>query len=184
MAKTNFQFHALENEINQIIRESAYKFNLCLISIQLFPKYNCILIFKDEFDEQIDILKNSRVLMLYNYTPDTSYDNYNQFVKNNGECLIIEIGKQNDGVLKESCISTMSIDVETTKMWKAIIKKFKSKMQKGAWVVNPMNGGKEYYKNHYYTVAAKNAYENGIKLAPFVGWNYYVLKETLPIELK
>lgn len=50
-------------------------------------------------------------------------------------------------------------------------------MLKGAWVINTNYGGKEYYKNHYYTISAKKLFQNGVKIAPYVGWNEYILNE-------
>jgi hypothetical protein len=177
LAKLNFQFHAIEDEIIQVIKESVNRYDLFLVGLQLFPEFSCQLICKDIFDEQMDFIKNSRMLMLFNYKPDLSQNDYNHFVKTNKECLIFEIGGQKEGSLKESSISTITDDVETMKIWKTIIKEFKNDMVKGAWAVNPMNGAKVYYKHHQYTEGAKKLFEDGIKLIPVAGWNYYVLSE-------
>lgn len=179
MAKTNFQFHAMEDEIIQVIKDSIIRYDLFLISIQLFPDFSCELINKTAFDEKINVLKNSRMIMLYNYKPDVSQNSFNKFIKTNKECLIFEIGGLKEDSLKESSISTITDNSETMKMWKTIIKEFKRGMLKGAWVINPMNGVKGYDKNHYYTVSAKKAYEEGIKIIPFVGWNQYVFNDSI-----
>jgi hypothetical protein len=52
-------------------------------------------------------------------------------------------------------------------------------MLKGAWVVNPNNGAKEYYKNHCYTSTSKELFQKGIKIAPYAGWNRYILNEEM-----
>lgn len=179
MGKLNFQFHAIDNEIIQVIKNALFQYNLFLISVKVFPEFSCKLISKDIFEEEIDTLKNSRMLLLCNYKPEVVQNEYNQFMKANADCLIFEIGGYKNDSLKESRISTVTKNVEVEKIWKNVIKEFKSSMLKGAWVINPMNEAKEYYKNHYYTAAAKRAFLEGIKIIPLVGWNQYVLEEKI-----
>lgn len=48
-------------------------------------------------------------------------------------------------------------------------------MHQGVWVMVPKSGVKKYYKNHYFTIGAKNAYEKGVKMKAFAGINEYQL---------
>ena len=67
-------------------------------------------------------------------------------------------------------------ELEIDPDFKKTITSFKKKMNKGAWVINPYNNARKYYKNHMYTNNARLAYEKGIKILPVAGWNLYELK--------
>lgn len=184
MAKFNFEFHAINDEVVAVVENSVLQYNLYLVSIQLFPIFNCEIIKKEEFKEKKKIIYNSKMILLYNYEPNTSIKNYNDFLDKNNDSLIIEIGMQKNGELKESRISSITEDKNTFKIWKDILKIFKGNMLKGAWVVNPNNGAAEYYKNHHYTASAKKLFQKGIKITPYTGWNQYILNEELLYEVK
>lgn len=179
MAKINFQFHAINDEVIKVIKKSVLQYNLYLVSIQLCPKFNCEIIRKEEFNEKEDIIYNSRMILLYNYEPNVSVKDYNDFLDKNNDSLIFEIGMQKEEELKESRISSITENKDTLKIWKDIVKRFKSTMLKGAWVVNPSNGAKEYYKNHCYTSSAKELFQKGIEILPYAGWSKYILNKEM-----
>lgn len=179
MAKINLQFHATQDEIIEVIKNSVTEYGLFLVSSQLFPEFTCELINIEEFDEKVSILKNSRMIFLYNYKPDTSIKNYMNFLETNKEFLLFDISNQDKNTLRESSIGTITYDTETLKIWKNIIGKFKRNLIKGAWIVWHMTGTKRYEKNHYYTISAKRAFEDGIKIVPFSGQYEYMLNDII-----
>lgn len=179
MGKINFEFHAIGDEIINVINNSIFEYDLHLVSIQLFPKFTCELISKEDINKKNKVILNSRMIVLYNYEPNVMIGDYNVFLDKNTDGIIFEIGVENDEKLKESRISGITENKETLKIWKDIVKRFKDTMLKGAWVINPNNGEKEYYNNHYYTLPAKELFQKGIKIVPYTGWNEYMLEEEI-----
>lgn len=179
MSKINFQFHALPDEIVDVIKKLVYKEKLFIVTIQLFPNFISELIKEEDLKEKLDIIKSSRMIVLYDYKPDVSIKDYDDFLNKNMDGLIFEIGLQKENTLKESRISTITFKSETLKLWKKAVKEFKSTLLKGSWVVNPNNGAKEYYRDHCYSVAAKKAFEEGMKIIPFAGCTHYILSDRI-----
>ncbi|MCM1124251.1 MAG: hypothetical protein NC416_16840 [Eubacterium sp.] len=90
--------------------------------------------------------------------------------------LIILLGEDDEIELVESCMGALSAD-NIDALWKKVITQFKKGLLKGAYVINPNNGGCGYYPNHWYTIGAKVAYEKGVIIKPLAGGNQYLLKK-------
>jgi hypothetical protein len=131
---------------------------------------------KDDVLEKVPICNTNRVCLYIN-KPDILTNNYLEFLERNPDYLLITIGKYFDNQLEESNLATQTENSECLKRWKKIIKNFNAVSLSGAWVVNPNNGAKVFYKQHRYTEGAKKLSEDGVKLVPVAGWNYYILSE-------
>jgi hypothetical protein len=183
MAKINTQFHATSDEILNLIRECSQEYNLHAAIIQSFPTFRVTL--PNPVEGALSNLDRSKRIFihLYTYFPDLETKNEWEFLDKNPDGLYITIGKDNDNQLQESSIGSIVFDVDTLKLWKKIIRKFKSNTYTGAWVVNPNIGEKGYYKHHRYTVGAKKLFLEGVKILPFAGGNYFILSESLEDNL-
>lgn len=179
MGKINLEFHSIGDEIINVIKNSVLQYDLYVVSIQLFPKFTCELIRKEDINEKNKVISNSIMIVLYNYEPNLFIEDYNVFLDENTDGIIFELGVLDDEKLKESRISSITENKDTLKIWKDIVKRFKNTMLKGAWVINPNNGAKEYYKNHCYTLLAKELFQKGVKIMPYAGWNEYILNEEI-----
>lgn len=179
MAKINLQFHATQEEIIELIKRSLNSFNLYMISIKIFPTFQWELISINEFQDKLSIINESEMIFLRTSKPDVLPNEYMKFLNENKNSLVFSIGKQNDNILKESSIGTIAEDIETLKIWKRIINEFKKNMLRGAWVINPKNGTKGFYKNHYYTTMAQKAFKEGVRIEPIAGWTLYYLTHEL-----
>jgi hypothetical protein len=177
MGYINFQFHATKKEITEYLKECTKMYELFMVCIQLFPMYTCEVLNKNELEYNSMVIDNSQVICLFHYKPITSPKKYIDFIKMNSESLIFTIGQQDDNFIKETLITANAKNDVIMKNWKRILSDFKKNMLKGAWVVNPQNGAKEYYKNHRYTYLAKKAFEDGIEIKAFAGWCIYLLCE-------
>lgn len=169
MKKTNIQFHATHIDIFDLVTEMNNKFKIG--GIVLFPKFEMIK-FRPNFDPS-DIGKLDMIVISKFDIPDE--DSYRSFMKKVDNSLLITIGKETDEKLYESSIGIWS-ETEIDPDFKKVITSFKKKLNKGAWVLNPNNNARKYYKTHMYTNNAKLAYEKGIKILPVAGWNLYELK--------
>ena len=170
MKTMRIQFHATTEDIREIILGVIGNNHYTVCGVKYFPEFTienisgCV--------KTADI-KMFRCLVISKNVIPFADDNYN-FMKTQNNNLFIDIGKNDDGIIKESAISVFS-ETEIDSDWRKAINNCKRKMLKGAWVVNPHTNAKAYYKNHRYTVNAKIAYENGTQICPIAGWNFYEL---------
>ena len=168
MKKINFQFHATDEDFVNFIKGinvdnniygatrfpySILKLGLNEISISTIKKYDLLIITKHNF---------------------VKYNNYKTLINNQDNNLVISKGYSDNTKLVESAIWIYS-EGEIELEFKRYITSFKKSMLQGAWVVNPTLNTKAFYKNCRYTNNAKKSYENGIKICPIAGTNYYEL---------
>lgn len=179
MAKTIVQFHALPTEVIDFAVEWAKTYDLYLVRSRLFPEFEVALVAAPDIDSSVVDINEWQMITLCRTAPDVNIPDYNDYMESTVGCLVIDVGRHKDNELKESAVSAVCDDNEEMKLWKTIIKKFKSTLMSGAWAVNPYTGDKGYEKYHRYTEAAKSAYENGTKILPFAGCNYYVLSDQI-----
>ena len=175
MGEINLQFHAKREEIIDLIKKSMISFDLNMIAVKIYPSFEREIISLVEFSNKVRFIDECKMIFLCKSVPNELPIDYMRFLDENKDCLVFSIGEQSDSVLKESAISTITEDAEILKLWKKIINNFKKNMLKGAWVINPQNSAKEFYKNHYYTLLAQKAFQDGCKLAPSTGWTEYYL---------
>lgn len=164
------QFHATIEDIHEFILSVIGNHSYRVCGVAYSPYYTI-----EDIEGNIDIkdIKKYDYIVISKDSIPRADNNYN-FMKLQNNNLFIDIGKNNNKEIKESAISVFS-ETEIDSDWKRIINKYKKSMLKGAWVVNPDTNKKTYYKNHKYTVNAKLAYENGVKICPIGGWNIYEL---------
>ena len=170
MKRVNVQFHATIDDIYDLIYSILGTGRFNLVGVSFFPNYTVESIYKN-----ISIINIQKYnwIVISKHNIQISND-HNEFIKMQDNNLVIEIGKINENIIKESTIqifSTTEIDSD----WKRIINKFKKNLLRGAWVLNPYNNAREYYKNHMYTNNARLAYEKGVEICPIAGWNLYEL---------
>jgi hypothetical protein len=175
---SKIQFHATPDEIIYFIKECINVYDLHAVILESFPSFKAVLLNEVSQDSDITLRsKLSTIIFLFTQKPDMVADNEYEFLDNNPNNLYICIGRYCDNELWESLIGSITKDVEILKLWKRIIKKFKSRTICGAWIVNPDIDYKAFDKNRRYTQEAKNLYLDGVKIVPFGGGNYFILSE-------
>jgi hypothetical protein len=176
MSKIGLQFHALPEEIILFAEESANLFNLQVVAIKLFPKYS---VFKVDNNDLKGILRREGTIdqiCFRNADINMSANSGFEFMKNNPDCLVMNIGKYSENCIRESSLSAITEDSGILKMWKSIVKNLDRHLIKGAWVLGPNAGSKEYLKNQRYTGTVKALAAKGMKLLPVAGNNEYVIE--------
>ncbi len=170
MSKLSLQFHATIKDIyefvNNLLQHDTYK----ACGVILNPGFKLENITTDSSIndyKRYDMIVVSRRKII-------SCNNYKEFIRKQDNNLGITVGDNGGDGLKESTIWINS-ENEVDEDWKRIINSYKKSLLKGAWVINPNTNSKAYYKNHKYTVNAKLAYENGMKICPIAGWSMYEL---------
>lgn len=164
MSQTGLQLHARRREMFEFAFEMAEKNHLYIIGVEWFPefKYNIIC----DIDQAVDNIKIRKIILSRDIL-DAAASDYDFSVQNKGN-LSIRLGQEVDGTIMESDIGCAA-DGVIDKLWMKMINGYKRKMLKGAWGVNPVSGARCFYKNHYYTDAARKAYKDGYTLCAAAG---------------
>lgn len=168
MAGINLQFHATKEDIIELIKKTLIEFDLYMVAIKLFPEFKWELISIHEFDDKLNIINESRMVFLSVSKPEVIPNNYMEFLKQNNNSLVFDIGQLKDNILVESAIGTIAQDLETLKLWKKIVNRYKRTLLKGAWIINDESGIKEFSKNHYYTSKAQKEFKHGCRMVQFL----------------
>ncbi|MCA1321960.1 hypothetical protein LC085_18860 [Bacillus tianshenii] len=175
MGKINIGFHATNDEISKRIDSIMVQFKLTAIIVKLWPEFEFQIIDKVTIETKDECFNSARFIFLCKEIPSPLSENYHEFLSQNVESLVLQIGERTEESIRESTIGTIANKSENIRLWKKIIGIFKKEMYQGVCVMDPTSGKKKYYKNHYFTIKAKNAYEQGIKMKAFAGLSEYQL---------
>lgn len=170
MQKTCMQFHATVNELYIVISEMLDK-GYSVMGFILSREFKLISVNKqtgiDEFRSLFGVIVSKKEI-----EKDNSYAD---FLEKRNDFLGMYIGEETDSYLLESTIwaaSKDSIDPD----WRRFINRFKRKMLRGAWIINPETNSRGYYKNHMYSAGAKERYDSGVVIRQFEqSPSYYAL---------
>lgn len=177
MGNNSIGFHATPIEICSFINKMVEEYKLMVVASKISPTFEFKIIEMSNFWDNEAYLCNSRFIILSNqFTKELSND-YNSFLSQNTDNLIIQLGECTGEYMKESTIGTKCKDSEKLKIWKKIIKQFKREMNNGVWAVNPNTKAKCLCKNNYFSVGALTAYKSGVVMKAFAGWNEYHFDE-------
>lgn len=173
MAKINFQFHALKEETCNYLLAIIQEYNLISALVEIFPQFKYEICSPKNIS--FDAVMNTHELLLFQKPPIENATYYVDFLRDNIGFLSIMLGKQEDAkcMLGESKISGEAM--QSLSLWKKIITTYKKRMIKGAYVVSK-DGHTAYYKNHYYTLAAQDLYNQGWTICPIAGNCTYKLE--------
>jgi len=158
-------FHATIDEITERLKSIMQDYNLIVIVAKLWPEFEFEIVDKSTLENKIDY---GRFVFLYKEIPNQLSKDYWEFREQNAENIELQIGIRTEDGLIESRIGAAATDPETVKLWNKVIRAFRKGMYKGIWIINICDGAKGYYKDHYFTAGAKNEYEKGIIMKPFV----------------
>lgn len=175
MRNINIGFHSTIAEISQKIKSVMFQYKLTAVVVRLWPEFEFEIIDNMTFEIKDEYLNSARFIFLCKEVPSQLSKNYNEFLSQNVENLVLQIGERTEESIKESTIGTRATDSENIRLWKKVIGIFKKEMYQGVWIIDPRSDAKKYYKNHYFTTGAKNAYEKGIKMKAFAGLSEYQL---------
>lgn len=177
MGNISIGFHATPKEILSFTYKMIEEYSLKVVASTISPTFEFKIIEQSNFWENEAYLSSSRFVILSNQFTDELSNNYDIFLSQNTDNLIIQLGECTGEYFKESTIGTRSQDAEKLKIWKSIIKQFKKEMHTGVWAVNPNTKAKSQCKNNYFSEGALTAFKSGIVMKAFAGWNEYQFEE-------
>lgn len=177
MGNISIGFHATPEEIYSFAYQMVEEYNLKVVASKISPQFEFRIIEQSYFLENEAYLCSSRFIILCDQFTNELSNDYNSFLIQNIDNLIIQLGEITSEYMKESTIGTRCQDSEKLKIWKSIIKQLKKQMHQGVWAVNPNSESKSKCKNNYYSEGALIAYKSGVVMKAFAGWNEYQFVE-------
>ena len=171
MKKISVQFHATSIDIHDFVAEMIGK-GLHACGIKVYPSFEIVL----DITKMTPVETNDLYMIFISKSNIPMADNYKEFISKQDNNIGITVGKERDGKLFESIIWMYS-ESEIDSDLKKCINSFKKKLNRGAWLKNPFDDNKKYFKNHLYSDNAKRAFESGVTICPIAGWNTYELTD-------
>ncbi|MDP5189635.1 hypothetical protein [Rheinheimera baltica] len=107
--------------------------------------------------------------------PSLDASSPNNFYDLNQGAIGLHIGRLTEQGLKESALAFMSNDKEKVAIANKIASRLKKLTKAGAIAVNPVNGAEASARSHRYTDGAKALYDDGVKILPLAGNNFFKL---------
>ncbi len=160
-----------KNEIFNLIKREADKRKLYFAIVKYRPEFQVIPLENwEQFMEQDQIHKPRELWIDIN---PVKYDCHAQ-----GDCcgknpnrLSFQLPQMKENGLCEGVLSTMTEDEIRLKIWKSVLRFFRSKTTAGMWVLNPHSKAKSFYKHLRYSKAIDELHQKGLQLLPVAGWN-------------
>ena len=177
MRSISIGFHATPEEVCSFVYKVVEQNDLIIIASKISPRFEFRVIDQTNYIENCAFISNSRFIFLSTEIIQGLSNDYNTFLAQNADNLIIQIGESTNKFIRESTIGTRCQDPNKLKMWKDIINQFKKQMHQGVWAINPNNQARCLCKNNYYSGEALLAYRNGVVMKAFAGWNEYQFEE-------
>ncbi|MBQ9994531.1 MAG: hypothetical protein IJP17_07455, partial [Clostridia bacterium] len=132
MKTMSLQFHATTQDIYEFIIKVLKNNNYKICGVKYLPQFTV----ETELDVILTLdLKRYDCIVISNRAISCANNTY-EFMKLQNNNLVIDIGTDDNRILKESAISVFS-EQEIDPDWKKIINAYKKCLLKGAWVVNP-----------------------------------------------
>ena len=174
MAKLSLQFHADPGEVFTWVAVWAHEMDLFLAVEAFAPEYRVEPVDKAQVGERWAAFGVVSRVSLSIVPIDTGATSALDFLRRNPDILVVSIGANTDGVLRESTIAAMTDDTPSLVTWKAIRSKAKALMRTGAvGVLNPASGVRQSVKSHYYSYGAQELARRGVRMLAAAGWNEF-----------
>lgn len=125
MGNINIGFHATTDEISQKIKIAMSQYKLIAVVVKLWPEFEFKIIDKLSFEIKDENLNSARFIFLCKEVPSQLSKNYNEFLAQNVENLVLQIGEITDDNMKESTIGTRAANSENIRLWRKVISLFK-----------------------------------------------------------
>ncbi len=86
------------------------------------------------------------------------------FARHNENYVAITLGRECETDIEQSSIECNATDPMAAKLWTRLLQRLRKQLHRGAWVMNPQENIKEYYKGMAYTEGALMRFQEGVTL--------------------
>lgn len=165
MGSLSIQFHALPEEVNDMVMaiRSLEGFNITLMGGAPFRA--------EAWDGRSLAFENVGEISLgfTLYPVDLNCVSRYDFVIQNPNALVLDVGQLTKEGLKRSWLSCKTDDEVSLSKWKEFATIIKKKTKAGAVAINPQSGETSVMKSHRYTEGALKLFQSGIDMLPVGG---------------
>jgi hypothetical protein len=174
MTSIQFGFHAEPNELVELVSRWAPAHELGLVIEQFFPLTLAVVIGSTGLAASCaDLDRVDRMWMCPAGALDVFENNAGDDAAWMRDCLSVRIGRRDDSGVRESWLGGVTENDALLRTWRAVIRKAKTEMHKGAVIRNPVTGAVGPLPAHRHTVGAHELAERGVKMLAGAGWNEY-----------
>lgn len=179
MSAINVYFHALPEEQLKILHQwlSIHR-DVLVVVMYWLDEFKLIELGSiTSFDEVFETHGIPRRIGLGFESPNTEVESAYEFMRDNLNWVLWDIGEMNSERLKESQFSASTDNSTHGKTWTSLATQIKKATTAGMWVINPQTGTKQFYKQCRFSPGAASFFKSGKKLIAVAGWNYYEIDE-------
>ncbi|MGZ0077878.1 hypothetical protein [Methylomonas sp. YC3] len=165
MGSLSIQFHALPEEVNDMVMAIRSVEGLNITSMGGTP-------FRaDAWDGRSLAFENAGEISLgfTHYPVDLNCVSRYDFVIQNPNALVLDIGQLTKDGLKRSWLSCKTDDEVSLSKWKEFATIIKKKTKCGAVAINPQSGETSLMNSHRYTDGALRLFQSGVDMLPVGG---------------
>lgn len=178
MRSISIQFHTTADELFEFVASVSSEFGLIITMMNLKPFY--LEKVEGEFnvcDFVTNLEKGGLRLVLNSNIPCLKSTSPNSFLDENPGSIVIDVGRLSESGLEESALSFISDEESKILIANKIASRLKKITKAGVIAVNPFNGAEAKVRSHRYTEGAKSMYNQGVKILPVAGHNFYKLSD-------
>jgi hypothetical protein len=166
---------ATRDEIRDWLAYQATRFDLHFALVRYQPEYQAVALRGwDEYDQHkgAEHWREVWVGLQPLYCDSVGQ---RECLASNPNRLALQLPEMRPEGLREGRLGTLSGDETHLRVWRAIIRYFRTRTTAGAWVVNPSTRRAEYYKTIRYSPGVAVLHRQGLPLLPFAGSNQVYL---------
>lgn len=167
MPAIELEFHALPEEVLPLVVAFVDDASAYVAAIH-FPPYRAFAVDRASLEETF-LDPSVRDLAFTTSVPSLPLVGTKQFLDQNPGALSLDIGRRDEGGLRESWLTARTDDQADLAVWRKLAARVRKITRTGATVVNPATGATARARNHRFSVGAKALARDGIPMLTIVG---------------
>ena len=167
MADILVQFHAVPAEMGGFVLNALEEVPAYVTAFRFWP-FEAVPVEVDGVEAMLRD-ENIRELAFTLDPPKLPVKSSNEFLDLNPSALRLDIGRQSEQGLRESCLSARTTDGRALDAWRMFARRLRKVTKVGAVAVNPLTGATTLARSHRYTAGAKALADEGVTIRPIGG---------------
>ncbi len=157
--------HALREELMEIVQQWASKHELYVSAERFFPEYEAVsLPLGVDIAASIADIEPVRRLSLRRGPFFDGAINERQHLVRNPECLTIVLEQVSEDGLRATAMMSKMGDEVGLREWAALVREAALGMHRGAWAIDPEQGGRQQVNDHFHTPGAHDLSASGVPM--------------------
>lgn len=162
--------HALREELVQIVSGWVHEHDLYLAAERFFPTYAVVALPRRvDVAEALAELEPVRRLSLRRGPFFEGAIDERQHLVRNPECLCVVLEPVSDDGLRATALTCKMGDEGGLREWAALVREAAYKLHRGAFAIDPSNGGRQDVPDHFHTPGAHELAARGVPMLSAAG---------------